>query len=484
MQTEDKARSGFRVRPYRPEDRAHVRQICGDTGFLGSPIDPVFQDRELFNDFLTSPYTDAEPECCFVLENQAGVLEGYLTASRNSARHEEFIWKQLPGWLVRAVRGFVFSYNHASRKYLLWLLFRGWRETPNKPKEAAHFHVNLRPSVRSVEAVRTLIDAFLKCMGQYGVRCVYGQIVTRGDRRGERMFARYGFRVTDRKEVTKFRQHSKEKVFLCTVVKDLAEFPLLYGKDLQKEGGRRYRKSGRKLLLSLHDFHSGSRLQIIEQLEFCLSRCPGHASILVIPEYHHGRCIDQCAESVKVLSQWQEQGHDLALHGYYHDREGLPGNSWWWTRVYSNQESEFYNLSDDEAERRLEAGLAIWRRLGWTAAGFIAPGWLYPNSLEPILRRMGFAYTCRLRELVHLADGTRDPAWAGVYSLRSGWRKFLALRWQPIWKSIWADRDLVRLSLHPRDLEEPLVRRQVGVLLEELANRGYRSVSYSEHVQV
>lgn len=484
MQTEDKARSGFRVRPYRPEDRALVRQICGDTGFLGSPIDPVFQDRELFNDFLTSPYTDAEPECCFVLENQAGVLEGYLTASRNPARHEGFIWKQLPGWLVRAVRGFVFSYNHASRKYLLWLLFRGWRETPNKPKEAAHFHVNLRPSVRSVEAVRTLIDAFLKCMGQYGVRCVYGQIVTRGDRRGERMFARYGFRVTDRKEVTKFRQHSKEKVFLCTVVKDLAEFPLLYGKDLQKEGGRRYRKSGRKLLLSLHDFHSGSRLQIIEQLEFCLSRCPGHASILVIPEYHHGRCIDQCAESVKVLSQWQEQGHDLALHGYYHDRKGLPGDSWWWTRVYSNQESEFYNLSDDEAERRLEAGLAIWRRLGWTAAGFVAPGWLYPNSLEPILRRMGFAYTCRLRELVHLADGTRDPAWAGVYSLRSGWRKFLALRWQPIWKSIWADRDLVRLSLHPRDLEEPLVRRQVGVLLEELANRGYRSVSYSEHVQV
>jgi hypothetical protein len=33
-------------------------------------------------------------------------------------------------------------------------------------------------------------------------------------------------------------------------------------------------------------------------------------------------------------------------------------------------------------------------------------------------------------------------------------------------------------------LEVPFVRRQVGVLLEELAARGYRSVSYAEHVQV
>ena len=484
MPAETKLISRFRVRPYRQEDRIHVRRICGDTGFLGKPIDPVFQDRELFNDFLTSPYTDAEPECCFVLENQEGQIEGFLTASKNPSRHDQYLRSRLLGWLMRALHGFLFSYNSASRKYLLWLLVRGWRETPQKPKEAAHFHVNLLPGVRSVEAVRTLIDAFLQVLGQHGVRCVYGQIVTRGDRRGERMFARYGFRVTDRKEVTKFREYSSERVFLCTVVKDLAESPLLYGKDLQREGGRRHQKGRRKLLLSLHDFHPGSRRQIAEQLDFCLSRCPGHASILVIPEYHHGPRVDQCPDSVEILNHWQEQGHDLALHGYFHDRHGLPGGSWWWTRVYSNQESEFYQLATQEAEQRLDAGLAIWRRLGWVATGFVAPGWLYSGSLEPLLRKKGFAYTCRLRELVHLADGTRETAWAGAYSLRSGWRRALARAWHPIWKSVYAGRDLVRLSLHPADLEVPFVRRQVGVLLEEMASRGYRSVSYAEHVQV
>lgn len=36
----------FRVRPYWPEDRPVLRRICADTGFLGKPIDPVFEDRE------------------------------------------------------------------------------------------------------------------------------------------------------------------------------------------------------------------------------------------------------------------------------------------------------------------------------------------------------------------------------------------------------------------------------------------------------
>src|ERR1700683_2157722 len=57
-----------RIRPYRPEDRPLLRAICADTGFLGQPIDPVFEDRELFADYLTSYYTDAEPESTLVCE--------------------------------------------------------------------------------------------------------------------------------------------------------------------------------------------------------------------------------------------------------------------------------------------------------------------------------------------------------------------------------------------------------------------------------
>jgi len=474
----------FRVRPYRPEDRAVVRRICADTGFLGKPIDPVFEDRELFADFLTAPYTDAEPENCFVLEGPGGAIEGYLTASSDPKKRRRYLIKNFSGWLGRALRGLGGGYGPASREYLRWLIFRGRRETPAAPNHAAHFHINLTPEAKAVSSARSLIDAFLVKAAQDGVRCVYGQIVTRGDRRGERMFARYGFRVTDRKRVTKFQAHSEEAVTLCTVVKDLAEAPLLYGKDLHREGGRRHGRSEKKLLLSLHDFHPGSRKQIGEQLEFCLKRCPGHASILVVPEYHHGREIEACAESLRSLEKWQKEGHDLAVHGYFHDRKGLPEDAWFWTRLYTQQEAEFFRMDPAEAELRIDRALAIWRRQGWAAKGFVAPGWLQEPSTEAILRRRGVAYTCRLTEVVHLADGQRDRAWAGTYSLRSPWRRVLARRWQPLWKAVWGGRRLVRLSLHPVDLETGFVREQVGSLLEELSARGYRSVSYAEHVQV
>ena len=474
----------FQVRPYRPEDRAEIRKICADTGFLGKPIDPVFEDRELFADFLTAPYTDAEPENCFVLEGPTGAIEGYLTASSDPAKRRRFLVAHFPRWLARALRGLLGGYRRESWQYLLWVVLRGRKETPLAPRAGAHFHINLRPKAKTIREARRIIDLFLETMGQRGVRCVYAQVVTHGGRRGERMFARYGFRVTDRKRVTKFQPHSEKEVTLCTIVKDLAESPRLYGKDLHREGGRRHGRTEKKLLLSLHDFHPGSREQIGEQLQFCLKRCPGHASILVIPEYHHGPGVEACAESLKSLEKWQRAGHDLAVHGYFHDRKGLSEDSWFWTRLYTNQEAEFFRLDPAEAESRIDRALAIWRRQGWAAKGFVAPGWLQEPSTEAILRRKGFAYTCRLTEVLHLADGQRDRAWAGTYSLRSPWRRALAKRWQPLWKAVWGGQGLVRLSLHPADLETGFVREQVGSLLEELSARGYRSVSYAEHVQV
>ena len=69
------------IRSYREGDREAVRQLCCQTGFLGSPIDPVYEDRKLFADFLTTYYTDWEPESSFVVEID-GEIRGYLLGSR------------------------------------------------------------------------------------------------------------------------------------------------------------------------------------------------------------------------------------------------------------------------------------------------------------------------------------------------------------------------------------------------------------------
>jgi hypothetical protein len=47
------------------------------------------------------------------------------------------------------------------------------------------------------------------------------------------MFARYGFRVIDEREVTKYRDYYPKKIYLFTILKDLTLNAKLYGADLR-----------------------------------------------------------------------------------------------------------------------------------------------------------------------------------------------------------------------------------------------------------
>jgi len=220
------------IRPYRPEDRPVLRAICADTGFLGQPIDPVFEDRELFADYLTSYYTDAEPESTFVCELN-GEVKGYVMGSRFPKRKARFETRMLPGLVLRGLwRYFTRPYNAASRRYVRWILTQARKENPFTPPNIPHFHFNIRPEARSVGATRELVDIFLNYLCQHGEKEVYAQVVTYESRRGDRMFARYGFRVIDQREVTKYRDFHAGKVYLFTILKDLTLNPKLYGADL------------------------------------------------------------------------------------------------------------------------------------------------------------------------------------------------------------------------------------------------------------
>jgi hypothetical protein len=209
------------LRPYRPGDLAAVRRICADTGFLGRPIDPVFEDRELFADYLTGYYTRFEPDALLVVEVQ-GEVRGYLTGCRRP------LWKQAYQFCaniavaVKALgRCYSRPYGSSSRAFLRWVLLNSWREVPVAPHNTPHFHINVLPDARSVRSTRALILAFLDFLRAHGHRKVYGQMVTYATRRNESLFRRYGFEVIDRVQVTKYRALYPEPVLLSTVVKDL-----------------------------------------------------------------------------------------------------------------------------------------------------------------------------------------------------------------------------------------------------------------------
>jgi hypothetical protein len=209
----------FTVRPYTPNDRAAVRRICCETGFLGQPIDPVFEDRELFADFFTDYYLRCEPDAAFVVTIDDAVV-GFLLGCRFVFRHQLFSIAQGPllaGKVLLRYR----RYKPASRRYVRWILRNAWREVPPAPRRIGHFHVNFLSQVRSIAAFREILETFLRFLTSQNVLQISAQMVTYDDRRGFALLERYGFRVLNRSEVTKFTEFTDRKVYLSTILRDL-----------------------------------------------------------------------------------------------------------------------------------------------------------------------------------------------------------------------------------------------------------------------
>jgi hypothetical protein len=209
------------LRSYRPGDLQAVRRICADTGFLGRPIDPVFEDRELFADYLTAYHTRFEPDALLVCEI-GGQVRGYLMGCRRPLLKQACQALANVAVASKALyRCYQRPYNPASRAFLRWVMLNSWREVPVAPRRTPHFHINLLQDARSVKNTRALIRTFLDFLRAHGHDRVYGQMVTYDARRKESLFNRYGFRVIDTVEVTKYRALYRDRVLLCTVFKDL-----------------------------------------------------------------------------------------------------------------------------------------------------------------------------------------------------------------------------------------------------------------------
>ncbi len=220
----------FVIRSYRPSDRDACAGSVAKPAFLGQPIDPVFEDRELFADFLTNYY----------LAPRAGIRLRHRTRRRGArlparlplpAAQPVLQFSPEPEHVRHADPTRYRRYNAASRRFVHWIFLNGWREVPAAPRRTAHFHINLLPDARSITGTRALIDAFLEYLTSKGEKRVYGQMVSFANRRGEKMFQRYGFQVLNRMEITKYRRLHPEPVYLCTVVKDLEKNSKLYAEN-------------------------------------------------------------------------------------------------------------------------------------------------------------------------------------------------------------------------------------------------------------
>jgi predicted deacetylase len=240
------------------------------------------------------------------------------------------------------------------------------------------------------------------------------------------------------------------------------------------------------LIVSLHDAHPGSRAAIAEQVAFLAGYGITRSSILVVPNFHHEGSLAEDASFCAAATGWRDAGHELVLHGYFHDRGESPPErlaTLFWTRLYTSREAEFLDLPREQARERLERGRVLFESQNWRTTGFVAPAWLMAKGLPGLLAEMGFAYTTRLREIVPLGRGAEPVvSHSLLYSTRAGWRRVASGAWN---KNLFArllGTELIRLSLHPRDLEFPLIRRQVDQILRASLKRGFEPTTYGDYV--
>ena len=211
------------------------------------------------------------------------------------------------------------------------------------------------------------------------------------------------------------------------------------------------------------------------------------SSLLVVPEFHHRGSLLRDGNFCDIVSGWQAQGHEIVLHGYFHDRrESPPENlsTLFWTRLYTNREAEFLDLPKETARLRIERGRALFESLGWRATGFVAPAWLMADGLANLLAEMGFAYTTRLGEIIPLLPGLNriKSSQSLCYSTRAGGRRLASAVWNKYLYGRLRRTDLIRLSLHPRDLEFPLMRRQIDQIVRASLKRGFQPTTYRDYV--
>lgn len=184
-------------------------------------------------------------------------------------------------------------------------------------------------------------------------------------------------------------------------------------------------------------------------------------TLLVVPDFHRQGALDRHPMFCRVIDERLARGDEVVLHGYHHDDPGPTGPNpanWLMRRIYTH-EGEFYALGASEATARIERGLALFDRLSWPTRGFVPPAWLMSEGTRQALRQFDFTYTSDLSGLIHLPDCRHEAAPTLVWSARSPWRRSLSRLWNDAKLKQSAKAPLLRLGLHPIDMQHASSRR-------------------------
>jgi len=213
------------------------------------------------------------------------------------------------------------------------------------------------------------------------------------------------------------------------------------------------------LLVSLHDVAPPFERQMRELWSLCLAHGVRPA-LLVVPNWHGQHPLLRATRLVDWLFARVDQGARIFLHGERHDEADTPRRARDSLRAFGRTagEGEFLTLEYAEARVRIDRGMETLYRCGLPPTGFVPPAWLARPATRAAARDAGLALAEDARHIHLLRAGTSLRSPAIRWSARTAWRAQASAwvaeaRWQ-----LQRSHPLVRLALHPTDLDHPVTR--------------------------
>lgn len=228
----------------------------------------------------------------------------------------------------------------------------------------------------------------------------------------------------------------------------------------------------RHIVVSIHDVTPSNRERVAEMMREIARKGARVCSLLVVPDYHHQGNFAQDRQFTSWLRDLEAQGHEIVIHGYFHERPARPNESFaqkFVTQFYTRGEGEFFDLDYDEAFRRITKARDEFLAAGLRPRGFIAPAWLLSAEGERAVRDAELEYTTRLRTVRDVRSAQNFPARSLVYSTEAAWRRSTSLFWNATLARLQQIAPLLRVSIHPPDRTFPRIWRQTLDLIDETA---------------
>jgi len=242
----------------------------------------------------------------------------------------------------------------------------------------------------------------------------------------------------------------------------------------------------RRLLVAIHDVSPAHAARVGAACDLLARYGVDRYALFVVPDWHGGWPLDRHPEFTARLRTLAADGAEIFLHGFRHDEVGLRRSIVQRVRAFGRTagEAEFLNLDRDAAAGRIDEGLAVLEREGLTAVGFVPPAWFHGAALSDVLISRGLDLTEDAWTVWSVTRGRRWRAPAVRWSTRATYRALAGAAIARMRRPVDRMRRVVRLAIHPPDVDHPVVARSLERALHSLVDRrhptSYRALLHDQ----